>query len=204
MTREEERRARAAEEPIVGGIPEIPGIGAAMRLTPGLGTHLRALADEVLVHDFPGASLTRAEREVLATAVSASNDCFFCMDSHAAHAAALLELDSDDRLKPALEAIKVGSVDGLNPKLQALVHVARTVAANARRLTAEDVAAARAAGATDGDVQLAVVIAAAFSMYNRLVDGLRARTPGDVSAYRERAAEIAANGYSAASALGRR
>jgi AhpD family alkylhydroperoxidase len=28
---------------------------------------------------------------MLATAVSAANDCFFCMDSHAAHATAVME-----------------------------------------------------------------------------------------------------------------
>lgn len=44
--------------------------------------------------------------------------------------------------------------------------------------------------------QLAVLIAAAFSMYNRLVDGFRAKTPPSPEAYRERAGEIAERGYS--------
>ena len=204
MTRDEERLARAREEPVVGGLPDVPGIGVAMRLTTGLGTHLRGLADEVLVNDYPGSTLTRAEREILATAVSAGNDCFFCMDSHAAHAAALLERNADVALIPALDALKIGSVDALSDKMQSLVRVARTVAGNARGLSVDDVAAARAAGASDGDVQLAVLIAAAVSMYNRLVDGMRARTPADVAAYRERAAEIAEHGYAAPSALARR
>ena len=82
---------RSQEEPIVGGLPDVPGILAAIRLTPGLGVHLRGLADELLVNDFPGATLERAEREMLATAVSAANDCFYCMDSHGAFANALLE-----------------------------------------------------------------------------------------------------------------
>jgi hypothetical protein len=56
---------------------------------------------------------------------------------------------------------------------------------------------ARSAGATDADVQLAVLIASAFSMYNRMVEGFRARTPGAVDAYRDRAAQIAELGYSA-------
>ena len=59
------------------------------------------------------------------------------------------------------------------------------------------VAAAHAAGATDADVQLAVLIAAAFSMYNRMVEGFRAKTPPTAEAYRSRAAEIAEHGYSA-------
>ena len=77
MARDDERRSRAQEQPIVGGLPDVPGILAAIRLTPGLGVHLRGLADELLVNDFPGTTLARAERELLATAVSAANDCFY-------------------------------------------------------------------------------------------------------------------------------
>jgi uncharacterized peroxidase-related enzyme len=196
MAREEERLDRAQEEPIVDGLPDVPGIGAAIRLTPGLGVHLRGLADELLVHDFPGATITRVEREILATAVSAANDCFFCMDSHAAHAAALLDGNASADLNSLLDEIKTGSSEGLDAKMQALLHIARTVRRQPRDLTSADVAAARDAGAADGDVQLAVLIAAAFSMYNRMVDGFRARTAPSAEAYRGRAAEIAEHGYS--------
>lgn len=198
MTRDDERQLRAKEEPIVGGLPDVPGIGTAIRLTPGLGVHLRGLADELLVHDFPGATLSRAERETLATAVSAANDCFFCMDSHAAHAHALLQQAGEIELAPLLDAVKVGSSDGFGPKMQALLHIARTVRRQARDLTAAEVDKACAAGATDADVQLAVLIAAAFSMYNRMVEGFRARTAATPEAYRERAGEIATLGYGGA------
>lgn len=201
MARDDERLDRARQQPIVGSLPEVPGIGVAMRLTPGLGVHLRALADEVLVNDYPGATISRAEREMLATAVSAGNDCFFCMDSHAAHAAALLERTGDDDQLPLLDTIKVGASDGLEAKMQALLHIARTVRRRPLDLTAADVDAATAAGATDGDVQLAVLIASAFSMYNRLVDGFRAMTPPETGVYAGRAGEIAENGYSAPSQI---
>jgi len=197
---DEARIARSLEDPIVGGLPDVPGIGVAMRLTPELGLHLRGLADAVLVHDYPGATISRAEREMLATALSASNDCFFCMDSHAEHGAAVLARADEaghSEHAPLFEAIKLGTSDGLDPKMQALLHIARTVGRRARDLTSDDVAAATSAGATDADVQLAVLIASAFSMYNRLVDGFRARTPASPEAYRARAAEIAEHGYSA-------
>lgn len=195
MARDDERLARAQEAPIVGGLPDVPGIVAAMRLTPGLGTHLRALADELLVHDYPGATIGRAEREMIATAVSASNDCFFCMDSHAEHAAAVLERAGQADRSAVLDAIKLGRSDGLDERMAALLHIARTVARAPRTVTAADVRAATDAGATDADVQLAVLIAAGFAMYNRLVDGFRARTPASTEAYRARAAEIAERGY---------
>jgi uncharacterized peroxidase-related enzyme len=195
MARDDERLARAQEEPIVGGLPDVPGIVAAMRLTPGLGTHRRALADELLVHDYPGATIGRAEREMIATAVSASNDCFFCMDSHAEHAAAVLERTGQADRSAVLDAIKLGRSDGLDARMAALLHVARTVARAPRTVTEADIRAATDAGATDADVQLAVLIAAGFAMYNRLVDGFRARTPASTDAYRARAAEIAERGY---------
>jgi uncharacterized peroxidase-related enzyme len=199
MAREEERLDRSRQQPIVGGLPEVPGIGVAMRLTPGLGIHLRGLADEVLVNDFPGATISRVEREMLATAVSAANDCFFCMDSHAAHASALIERSGDDERVALLDEIKLGSSEGFDPKMQALLHIARTVRRRPLDLSTADVEAATAAGATDGDVQLAVLIASAFSMYNRLVDGFRAMTPPDPAMYAARAGEIADQGYSAPS-----
>jgi uncharacterized peroxidase-related enzyme len=196
LARDEERQVRSQEEPIVGGLPDVPGIGTAIRLTPGLGVHLRGLADELLVNDFPGATLSRAEREMLATAVSAANDCFYCMDSHGAFATAVLERGGSADLAQLVDVVKVGSSEGFDDKMQALLHISRTVRRQPRDLTAEDIAAARTAGASDGDVQLAVLIAAAFSMYNRMVEGFRARTPPTAEAYRSRASEIAEHGYS--------
>jgi uncharacterized peroxidase-related enzyme len=196
MARDEERLIRAQQAPIVGGLPDVPGIVAAMRLTPGLGLHLRALADEVLVNDYPGATISRAQREMLATAVSAQNDCFFCMDSHAAHATALLERSDSGDMVPLLDGLKLGSSQGFDDKMQRLLEIARIVGRNARDIEATDVEAALVAGATDADVQLAVLIAAAFSMYNRMVDGFRAKTAPGVEVYRPRAEEIAERGYS--------
>ncbi|MFL5641360.1 MAG: carboxymuconolactone decarboxylase family protein [Chloroflexota bacterium] len=201
MARDDERLERAHEEPIVGGLPDVPGIGAAMRLSPALSVHLRGLADELLVNDFPGATIDRVDREMIATAVSAANDCFFCMDSHGAHATAVMEMSGTTERVALIDTVKVGSSDGFDPKMRALLRIARIVRADARDLTAADVAAAVDAGATDGDVQLAVLIAAGFSMYNRMVDGLRARTAPTTDAYRERAGQIAEFGYSAQPAM---
>jgi len=177
-------------------LPEAPGIRAAIQLTPALGSHLLGLADALLVDAYPGATIQRAEREMLAEAVSAANHCFFCMDSHGAHAAALLEKGGATQLLPLIDAVKIGSFDQFSPKMRALIKIARTVGRAPRDLTAGDVATARAAGATDADVQLAVLIASAFSMYNRMVEGFRARTPSDLAMYRPRAALIAEQGYS--------
>jgi len=202
MTREDERKARASEAPVVGSLPEVPGIVAAMHLSPGLAVHLRGLADALLVNDFPGATLTRAERELIATAVSASNDCFYCMDSHGAFASELLRRANATSTSPTVDVealvdgIKSGGSEGVDAKLAALLQLARVVQRHGREVTAADVTRAVEAGATDGDAQLTVLIASAFCMYNRMVDGLRAKTPASPEAYRARAIEIAEHGYS--------
>jgi uncharacterized peroxidase-related enzyme len=196
MARDEERLRRADEQPIVGGLPDAPGIVAALELTPELGVHLRGLADELLVNDFPNTTLVRAEREMIAAAVSAANDCFYCMDSHGAFASSLLESSGRESDLAFIDGLKGGSTEGLDVKMQALLHIAQTVRREPLDLTEADVHAAHAAGASDGDVQLAVLIAAAFSMFNRMVEGFRARTPASTEAYRERAGQIAVHGYS--------
>ncbi len=195
MAREDERLARAQERPIVGSLPEVPGIIVAMSLTPALGLHMRGLADALLVDDYPGATIGRAEREMIATAVSAGNDCFFCMDSHAAHAIAVLEREGRAADIPVIEPIIIGDTSALDARMQALIAIALVVRRDPRVLTEAEVRAARDAGATDSDVQLAVLIAAGFSMYNRMVDGFRAMTPPAVEMYRARAGEIAEHGY---------
>ncbi len=196
MTRDNERRARAAESPIVGSLPDVPGIVVAMRLAPALEVHLRGLADALLVNDFPGATITRAERELIATAVSARNDCFYCMDSHGAFASELLARENAPAITSVVDGVKNGGGALRGAKMDALLAIARAVGVRSRDLTRADVERAIAAGASDADTQLAVLIASAFCMYNRMVDGLRARTPSSEEAYRPRAKEIADHGYS--------
>jgi hypothetical protein len=51
------------------------------------------------------------------------------------------------------------------------------------------------AGATDLEIHDTVLIAAAFCMFNRYVDGLATWAPEDQNWYRQRAAKIATEGY---------
>ena len=59
MARDEERQTRSQEEPIVGGLPDVPGILTALRLTPELGIHLRGLADDVRPTEHVGVVFAR-------------------------------------------------------------------------------------------------------------------------------------------------
>jgi hypothetical protein len=55
--------------------------------------------------------------------------------------------------------------------------------------------AAHTAGATDGEVHDTVLIAAAFCMFNRYVDGLGARTPDNDDVYAQMGVVMAKYGY---------
>jgi ribonuclease J len=165
-----------------------------MLITPKLREHLNGIAQTLLVDPFPDSTLTRFEKEILATAVSASNNCFYCMDCHAEFAIAVCELEKNsEEAEEITESIKTGSTDKLSEKMQKLVIIAKNVKELARNYEKEkkDVEAALKAGATAGDVQLAVAIAAAFCMYNRFVEGFRAQTFDSFAIYKERAKIIA-------------
>jgi hypothetical protein len=57
------------------------------------------------------------------------------------------------------------------------------------------VAAARAEGATDVEIHDTVLIAAAFCMFNRYVDGLATVAPDDPAVYEDRVPLMLAHGY---------
>jgi hypothetical protein len=59
------------------------------------------------------------------------------------------------------------------------------------------VEAARAEGATDLEIHDTVLIAAAFCMFNRYVDGLGTLAPTDPSVYDRTAERIVSVGYAA-------
>jgi alkylhydroperoxidase family enzyme len=83
----------------------------------------------------------------------------------------------------------------ISEKLKALLRIAGKVQHSGKDVRTEDVEQARRLGATDQEIHDTVLIAAAFCMYNRYVDGLATLTPSDPAGYRQRAAEVAENGY---------
>jgi len=136
-------------------------------------------------------SLSRGERELIATHVSWRNDCRFCQTIHGAVAAA--QLDNDESL---VQKVKTDWQNAeVSDKLKALLQIAGKVQLGGKHVTEEDVAAARDQGATDLEIHDTVLIAAVFCMANRYVDGLGTWAPEDPAIYRRNAANIVAHGY---------
>jgi uncharacterized peroxidase-related enzyme len=170
-------------------LPEgLHGIRAAMAFRPETAGPLNQLA-EILLHA-PN-SLTPGERELIATYVSTLNDCYFCQTVHGAIAAAHLNDDEDlvRRVKTDFQH------SGISSKLKALLVIAGKVQKGGKHVTARDVEEAREAGSTDVEIHDTVLIAAAFCMYNRYVDGLATWQPHDEELYRQRGKKTAREGY---------
>ena len=165
-----------------------PGITGLLAYRPETARPIEALADALLVA--PG-SLSRGERELIAAHVSALNDCTFCRNAHSAFAAA--QLDAGMRLVEQVHA----DLDSapVSAKVRALLRIATAVQRSGRAVTPELVDAARAEGATDVEVHDTVLIAAAFCMFNRYVDGLGTLSPTDPSRYQASVPGIVAHGY---------
>lgn len=167
---------------------ELPGIVGLLNYRPETAKPLLELAETLLRGP---SSLTSGEREIIAASVSWWNDCHFCHTSHAAAAAAHLQCDLGliDEIKAGLPNMQVSE------KLRALLNIAHQVQLSGKEVTAEDIARAREAGATDQEIHDAVLIAAAFCMYNRYVDGLGTWAPRTNEAYKEMGERMAYVGY---------
>jgi alkylhydroperoxidase family enzyme len=83
----------------------------------------------------------------------------------------------------------------VSPKLKALLAIAGKVQRDGKLVTDEDVERARREGATDPEVHDTVLIAAAFCMYNRYVDGLDSWQPRDAGMYAQMGQHLAEHGY---------
>jgi uncharacterized peroxidase-related enzyme len=170
-------------------LPEgIPGILGPMAFSPETAEPLNALA-EVLLRG-PN-TLSRADRETIATYVSSQNDCYFCQNAHGAVAAH--HLGGNEKL---VNEIKLNFESApISGKLKALLAIAGKVQKGGKQVSTDDIARARQQGATDKEIHDTVLIAAAFCMYNRYVDGLATWAPHDPEMYRANGKRLAEEGY---------
>ncbi len=162
-----------------------PGISGLFAFRPETGMPMRAFVQALLRGPSP---LSPGERELIATYVSSRNGCRFCTRSHAAVTRRLGEARVDD--------VIAGKLDGVDARMRALLAIAEHVRANVAPVPGALVSAAKEAGADDVAIHDATLIAAAFCMFNRYVDGLGAETPEDgAPAYEAGAERLVTQGY---------
>jgi uncharacterized peroxidase-related enzyme len=166
----------------------LPGITSAFAFRPETAKPMRELAELLLRGP---STLTSVEREMIGAFVSSRNDCEFCHASHRAAAAHHLEGNYElvDAVRRDPQSAPVAN------KLKALLTIADKVQQGGKQVTGTDIEQARAEGATDVEIHDTVLIAAAFCMYNRYVDGLATFTPTDAASYDQMGQRMATDGY---------
>ena len=168
--------------------PDLPGIRGAFAFRPETARPMNALVEILLQGP---STLTKGERELIATYVSSRNCTHYCHSIHGAIAAA--HLGGNEAL---VKQVKTDFTQAdVSPKMKTLLAIAGKVQQDGKLVTTADVEAARREGATDLEIHDTVLIAAAFCMYNRYVDGLGTFQPEDEAFYRERGPRVARDGY---------
>ena len=168
---------------------DLPGIRGLMAFRPETEVALNALAETLLRND--DNTLSRGERELIGAYVSYLNDCFFCQNVHGAMAGHYLgcNIDQIDQIKQDFKTTNLGD------KMKALLSIAGSVQKGGKNVTEQQIREAREAGSTDVEIHDTVLIAAAFCMFNRYVDGLGTWAPEDRQFYVNRAPQRALDGY---------
>src|SRR6478609_7946297 len=166
----------------------VPGIRSLVMFRPETGKPLYELAQVLLRGE---STLSEAERELIAAYVSKGNDTMFCMMSHAAASRALYG-DEKNIVDDVLTNLHQANISN---KMKTLLNIAGKVQILGKEVKQEDIDAARNEGATDKEIHDTVLIAAAFSMFNRYVDGLASFTPTDEKEYEAMGKRMAEKGY---------
>jgi uncharacterized peroxidase-related enzyme len=170
-------------------VPEgLPGIRGPMAFRPETAKPLNQLAEVLLRSEN---SLSRGFRELMAAYVSHLNECFFCQHAHGGIAQHYLHCDTKfiDDVKENFRSA------GLSEKEKSLLDIAGSVQRGGKHVSREQIVSARELGATDMEIHDTVLIAAAFCMFNRYVDGLGTWAPQEREFYIKRAKSRAEEGY---------
>lgn len=163
-----------------------PGIVELLFYKNSTGNALSNLANALLLEKSP---LTSGERELIASYVSYLNECEFCHLSHSAAANTHLK-DNGKTVSCVIQNIDTAEI---SDKMKSLLRIAGKVQKGGKHVLPADIQGAKSAGANDEAIHDTVLIAAAFCMFNRYVDGL-GTTPAKKEEYAEMGKRMA-KGY---------
>jgi uncharacterized peroxidase-related enzyme len=171
--------------PFINTGNKLPGIISLLFYKSSTGKALSNLAHSLLKGPSP---LTSSERETIATYVSRLNECEFCSRSHGAALSWYPDsnsekLEADDELA------------SFDPRMRALLRIAGKVQVSGKEVMNEDIQIALNAGCSEEEIHDTVLIAAAFCMYNRYVDGLRTSLPESENEYTKMGHRLFRKGY---------
>lgn len=168
---------------------EYPGIRSLFVFRPETAKPLNDLV-QTLLHN-PHPTLSAGERELIATYVSSLNTCKYCCNIHGA----IAQHQLGNNAELVQQVLADPETAPISNKLKALLKIAAKVQSGGKNVTHEAVTFARNEGSTDIEIHDTVLIAAAFCMYNRYVDGLATWQPDDADLYDKMGEQRAREGY---------
>jgi uncharacterized peroxidase-related enzyme len=128
---------------------------------------LRVFLDLYVTLLFGKSGLSRAERETIATAISARNRCDYCVSHHGE--ALRFYLKNGDQLS----SLKGGQLPGsLSPRAKALIGYALKLTTEPGKVVREDLDALRSTGITDSEILDLVLVTGYMNLVNRIAQGL--------------------------------
>jgi len=130
---------------------------------------------------FGASGLSRLEREAIAVVVSATNECAYCVNHHAA---ALRRYVDDEEILDLLTT--ADGLETLEPRLSNIVRFAEKLTSAPAAMTESDLGELRAVGLSDKDILDLSLITAYFNFVSRIALGLGVDSTGeDTSGYRD-------------------
>jgi alkylhydroperoxidase/carboxymuconolactone decarboxylase family protein YurZ len=114
------------------------------------------------------------------------NNCFFCQNIHGA-VAQYYHADKPDLIQ---NVKKDFAKSDISDKIKALLAIAESVQKGGKYVSISQIELAKYYEATDIEIHDTVLIAVAFCMFNRYVDGLGTFAPNDAEMYKTRAVKI--------------
>ena len=145
----------------------VPNVYQAYSLRPQQLRSFIALYDAIMTE---ASGLTKAEREMIAVAVSAQNDCFYCLTSHGA----VLRIRAKDEVLADTIAANYRAAN-LTPRQRAMLDLAVKITNDSAAIGDPDIAALRDHGFTDEDIMDIIQTAALFNYSNRVASALDLR-----------------------------
>ncbi len=145
----------------------VPNVYRAYSLRPNQLRGFLALYGSLMEDD---SGLSKAEREMIAVAVSAQNHCFYCLTSHGA----VLRIRSKDAVLADAVAANYRAAD-LSPRQRAMLDFAVKITVASAECSDADIDALHAVGFSDADIMDIAQVAAFFNYSNRVASALDLR-----------------------------
>jgi uncharacterized peroxidase-related enzyme len=145
----------------------VPNVYRAYSLRPQQLRGFIALYDSIMAEE---SGLSKAEREMIAVAVSAQNHCFYCLTSHGA----VLRIRAKDEVLADTVVANYRAAD-LSPRQRAMLDLAVKIADAPDTIDDDDIDRLRAHGFSDEDIMDIIQTAALFNYSNRVANALDMR-----------------------------